>query len=83
MDYERPEGEKAAIAMIRIPSKYPVDSVEYRGPVLINPGGPGGSGVGWILSTGEKLARVVGPEFDILGFDPRGEFTIVASSLVH
>ncbi|RPD54165.1 alpha/beta-hydrolase [Lentinus tigrinus ALCF2SS1-6] len=45
---------------------------DYRGTVLVNPGGPGDSGTFLIAQAGEKLARVVGDSFDVLGFDPRG-----------
>lgn len=35
------------------------------------PGGPGGSGVLTVAFIGEMLQKVVGDEFDIVGFDPR------------
>ncbi len=44
----------------------------YRGPILINPGGPGGSGVDTIIRAGDLLAEILSDEFDIVGFDPRG-----------
>jgi pimeloyl-ACP methyl ester carboxylesterase len=51
----------------------PRDSKEYRGPVLFNPGGPGGSGVDLIAgSRGEQFSKILGPQFDIVSFDPRG-----------
>lgn len=58
--------------MTRIPSPLPANSSDYRGPILFNPGGPGGSGVNFITDFGKNLSAVVGPQFDILGFDPRG-----------
>ncbi|KAJ7165556.1 hypothetical protein C8R43DRAFT_878134, partial [Mycena crocata] len=73
LDYSNSDGVFAAIAMIRVHSVVPHDSPEYRGPILINPGGPGGSGVDTILWEGPELATIVGPEFDVVGFDPRGE----------
>ncbi|KAK7040312.1 hypothetical protein VNI00_009780 [Paramarasmius palmivorus] len=45
---------------------------EYRGPILFNPGGPGGSGIDLVIGRGEYLAQIVGPQFDVVGFDPRG-----------
>ncbi|KAJ6510771.1 Alpha/Beta hydrolase protein, partial [Mycena sanguinolenta] len=68
----RPDDASAAIALIRTPSAVPHDSSSYRGPVLINPGGPGGSGVDMVAAAGALLSRIIGPEFDIVGFDPRG-----------
>lgn len=46
--------------------------MNYKGPVLINPGGPGGSGTNLVARAGKNISAIVGPSFDILGFDPRG-----------
>ncbi|KAJ7513175.1 TAP-like protein-domain-containing protein [Mycena galericulata] len=72
LDYANPEAASAAIAMRRIHSIVPHNSMDYRGPILINPGGPGGSGVDIVGTMGANIATVVGPEFDVIGFDPRG-----------
>ncbi|KAF7370117.1 Abhydrolase-4 domain-containing protein [Mycena sanguinolenta] len=72
LDYTRPDDASAAIALIRSPSAVTHDSPSYRGPVLINPGGPGGSGVDTVAAAGPLLSTIIGPEFDIIGFDPRG-----------
>ncbi|KAF9457252.1 TAP-like protein-domain-containing protein [Collybia nuda] len=72
LNYTDPQGEKAVIAMTRIPSRFPANTPWYRGPILVNPGGPGGSGVDFVVDMGEELSTIVGPQFDILGFDPRG-----------
>ncbi|SFS31011.1 alpha/beta hydrolase [Saccharopolyspora flava] len=45
---------------------------EYRGALLVNPGGPGGSGLEYAVSKGEKLPESVRRGYDIIGFDPRG-----------
>ncbi|KAF7301071.1 AB hydrolase-1 domain-containing protein [Mycena indigotica] len=72
MDYSKPDHGFASIALIRVRSKVPHDSPHYRGPVLINPGGPGGSGVDTVRRNGDLLSLILGPEFDVVGFDPRG-----------
>ncbi|KAJ7083144.1 TAP-like protein-domain-containing protein [Mycena belliarum] len=72
LDYTHPDDASAAIAMVRIHSVVPHNSTDYRGPILINPGGPGGSGVDVVLTLGAQLSTIVGPEFDVIGFDPRG-----------
>ncbi|KAJ7777630.1 alpha/beta hydrolase fold-domain-containing protein [Mycena maculata] len=79
LNYSEPHGEKAAIAITRYPAAVPADSPLYHGPILFNPGSPGGSGVALIASAGSVLAQIIGPEFDIVGFDPRG----VSHSTLH
>lgn len=73
LDYSEPNGTQAAIALIRRQALEPEDSPSYRGPILFNPGGPGDSGVDMVLDLGETYATILGPQFDIVGFDPRGE----------
>ncbi|KAJ6492311.1 TAP-like protein-domain-containing protein [Mycena sanguinolenta] len=70
LDYSAPESESASIAIVRWPSTSLKS--EYLGPILFNPGGPGGSGVDAIVQSGPAFASIFGPEFDIVGFDPRG-----------
>ncbi|KAK7047826.1 hypothetical protein VNI00_006154 [Paramarasmius palmivorus] len=72
LDYSNPDGQSAAIALVRVKANVPADSAEYRGPILFNPGGPGGSGVDLIVQVGQALATLIGPQFDMVGFDPRG-----------
>lgn len=48
------------------------DTANYRGTILVNPGGPGGSGTNLIERVGANISHIVGPSFDVLGFDPRG-----------
>ncbi|CAA7262051.1 unnamed protein product [Cyclocybe aegerita] len=72
LDYSEPEGREAIIALVRKPALVAAESESYRGPVLFNPGGPGGSGVDFIITAGDMFATIVGPQFDLIGFDPRG-----------
>ncbi|KAK0191607.1 Alpha/Beta hydrolase protein [Armillaria mellea] len=68
IDYSNEDGDKAALAVIKLPAQ---SSTEYKGTVLINPGGPGLSGVASLISF-NSLASVIGNQYDIVGFDPRG-----------
>ncbi|KAG6848122.1 hypothetical protein H0H93_003224 [Arthromyces matolae] len=72
LNYSDPTAKKATIALTRLPSSFPPESPGYRGPILLNPGGPGGSGIDFALRAGEPISAIVGPQFDLVGFDPRG-----------
>ncbi|PBK63026.1 alpha/beta-hydrolase [Armillaria solidipes] len=69
IDYSNEDGDKATLAIIKLSAQSETD---YKGTVLINPGGPGESGVAAITSLGSFLASVIGNQYDIIGFDPRG-----------
>ena len=69
LDYDTPDGPAAAIAVRMIPA---TDKENYRGTIFVNPGGPGGAATYLVGRRGEQLSSIVGPSFDILGFDPRG-----------
>jgi hypothetical protein len=74
---------RAAVAITKIPAKVPVTDPRYGGSILINPGGPGGSGIYAVIVFGKDIQTIVdspmnpkdgndGKYFDIIGFDPRG-----------
>jgi pimeloyl-ACP methyl ester carboxylesterase len=69
-------GPYAAIAIVTLPATVPVTDPSYAGPILINPGGPGGSGAQMALGMGPVMRGLVDVpgvrHYDILGFDPRG-----------
>ncbi|MFG1818237.1 alpha/beta hydrolase [Kribbella sp. NPDC049174] len=74
LDYDRPSGGTTQLALARFPA---TDTRHRIGSVFVNPGGPGGSGVGMVLGGfGEFLGTQLDGRFDVVGFDPRG----VASS---
>jgi len=77
MNYSNPSAGSFSLALIRIPSPL-TGTMSYRGPIIFNPGGAG-SGVEGILEFGTQISQAVGPEFDVLGFDPRGMTTIFMS----
>ncbi|KAJ6602343.1 TAP-like protein-domain-containing protein [Mycena sp. CBHHK59/15] len=70
LDYDASDKGNASIAIVRLPSNSSKE--DYRGPILFNPGGPGGSGVDAVVSAGASIATLFGDEYDIVGFDPRG-----------
>ncbi|KAJ7700754.1 TAP-like protein-domain-containing protein [Mycena rosella] len=70
LDYASPAAGNASIAIARYPAN--CTKSEYRGPLLLNPGGPGGSGVDYVVDSGASFATIIGEQYDIVGFDPRG-----------
>jgi pimeloyl-ACP methyl ester carboxylesterase len=70
LDYANPTGQQIGIAVIRLPAA----SGRREGAVLLNPGGPGGSGYDFAANASVVLDRELGLDgrFDLIGFDPRG-----------
>jgi pimeloyl-ACP methyl ester carboxylesterase len=69
LDYAKPRGTKITIAISRV--KHTVARSKYQGVVLVNPGGPGGSGLG-LSRLGGAIPKNAGAAYDWIGFDPRG-----------
>jgi pimeloyl-ACP methyl ester carboxylesterase len=69
LDHDRPDGEKIQLAVSRVRHKTP-DS-QYQGVLLVNPGGPGGSGLPYSV-LGQFVPGGGGDSYDWIGFDPRG-----------
>ena len=67
MDYQNPEAGMIKVDIIRIAAS----ANTSLGPLLINFGGPGASGTELVSMYG-SLWEFAFPEFDIIGFDPRG-----------
>ncbi|MEE6165339.1 MULTISPECIES: alpha/beta hydrolase [Mycobacteriaceae] len=67
VDYSKPDGDVLQIAMIRFPA-----TGQKIGSLVINPGGPGESGVESAVSLVPSLPQSVRERFDLVGFDPRG-----------
>lgn len=65
LDYTKPAGRTAQIALLRRPT----DPKKKTGSLIVNPGGPGQSGMDLAATITKSLA---GGPFDIVGFDPRG-----------
>ena len=78
MDYHRPlstsaDNPRVHLALMMLPGISHTSASGYSAsPLLVNPGGPGGSGVGLVQTQGPQLRHIVGEGQDIIGFDPRG-----------
>ena len=68
LDYAAPTGKTIAIALLRVPAR----SGSSKGSIVVNPGGPGGSGVDSAKYANTIVGRSVRDDYDIVGFDPRG-----------
>jgi pimeloyl-ACP methyl ester carboxylesterase len=70
VDYAQPAGATAQIALLR---RRAADPAHRIGSLVINPGGPGGSGTSAAASlAGGVASSPLGARFDLVGFDPRG-----------
>ncbi len=66
-DHARPDGPTIRLALTRRLHT----STTYRGVLLVNPGGPGGSGRS-LAGMADYVPGGVGASYDWIGFDPRG-----------
>lgn len=67
LDYDDPSGESTTVVMSRLDA-----GGQARGSLLLNPGGPGVSGVDAMLSAEHMVTDDVRDAYDLVGFDPRG-----------
>lgn len=70
VDYADPHGRKIRIKLNRLPATAPES--KRQGPILLNPGGPGDSGLWMPAYISGKLPADVASTYDWIGFDPRG-----------
>jgi pimeloyl-ACP methyl ester carboxylesterase len=69
IDYKRPRGHVVRLSVVRLP----VARRDGRaGSLVLNPGGPGASGVAYARRAATEVSDAVRRRFDIVGFDPRG-----------
>jgi pimeloyl-ACP methyl ester carboxylesterase len=69
LDYADPTGQTIDLALARMPAHGPGPR---RGTILVDPGGPGISGVDEILTLPFQLSPAVEAVYDIVGWDRRG-----------
>ena len=78
IDPAKPSGPSTELALIRQPSTG--SASERIGSLVINPGGPGGSGLEFLTSAAAAFPSELSDAFDLVSFDPRG---VAASSPVE
>ena len=67
VDYSKPDGDSISIAVIKFPA-----TGDKIGSLVINPGGPGESGVNAAIGLAQNMPQELRERFDLVGFDPRG-----------
>ncbi len=73
LNYQQPDAGTIGLSVIKLPAQ---DQAHRLGSLLVNPGGPGGSGVDYARAADRAFTLTLLKSYDIVGFDPRG----VASS---
>ncbi len=68
LDYDEPTGDTIELEVNRLPS---TGEAERIGSLLINPGGPGASGLDYARTPGVVSDEILAA-YDLVGFDPRG-----------
>ena len=69
LDHDNPEGDTIELALARRPAADPDARI---GAILVNPGGPGGSGLDLAGLFGFLFPSDIRDRFDLLTWDPRG-----------
>ncbi|KDN37701.1 hypothetical protein RSAG8_09969, partial [Rhizoctonia solani AG-8 WAC10335] len=82
MDYTNPNADSTVSIFLR---KYPATAPpdQRLGSLLVNPGGPGGSGSGFVVDIGEAISTILDGRYDIIGFDPRAVNLTAPSTACH
>lgn len=69
VDWSRPKGPKINVAVARRPADDPAHRI---GTLFFNPGGPGDSGVRYVIAADTFFSDTLRARFDIVSVDPRG-----------
>jgi pimeloyl-ACP methyl ester carboxylesterase len=69
LDYAKPTGTKIKLALSWI--RHRTTDANAQGLMLVNPGGPGASGLS-LSRLGQYVPKAAGDPYDWIGFDPRG-----------
>jgi pimeloyl-ACP methyl ester carboxylesterase len=69
LDYAHPAGRSIQLAVLKVPA---LDKAKRLGSMVVNPGGPGASGVDYARSAATVYGKKIREAYDVVGFDPRG-----------
>lgn len=68
-DYVNPASPQFDLALVRAPAR---DKDRRIGSLVVDPGGPGASGVDFVANALSSFPSELRDRFDVVGFDPRG-----------
>jgi pimeloyl-ACP methyl ester carboxylesterase len=71
LDYAQPTATSIQLFVLKVHLKSQA-AMDRTGSLLVNPGGPGGSGVNLAAGLVNALSDDIFGHFDLIGFDPRG-----------
>ncbi len=77
LDWEHPGGRTISLAVTKVPALHPHGQARS---LVVNPGGPGASGVDYVSYAADAFGSQVLSRYDVVGFDPRG---VMRSAPVH
>lgn len=66
LDYTDPGSKAISLSVVRLPSKQATESL------ILNPGGPGGSGIEYARAASYVMTSKLRKHYNVVGFDPRG-----------
>jgi pimeloyl-ACP methyl ester carboxylesterase len=69
LNWDDPAGDQITITLARIPATNPE---ARQGSLIVNPGGPGVSGIGYLQWMPMMASEAVQEVYDLVSFDPRG-----------
>ena len=69
LDHSRPNGQQITLALSRVKH---TGTTGFQGDLLVNPGGPGGTGRDFAARVANHLPDSLKATYDVIGFDPRG-----------
>ncbi|MFN0090451.1 MAG: alpha/beta hydrolase [Acidimicrobiales bacterium] len=69
LDYADANRGTIELALVRLPAR---QASRRIGSLLVNPGGPGASGVEFVRDNSAVFSGLLRDRFDLVGFDPRG-----------
>ncbi|KAI1097723.1 TAP-like protein-domain-containing protein [Jackrogersella minutella] len=72
LDYQNEDLGQASVPLIKYPAVSNSSDGPYQGMILVNPGGPGASGVEEARNNATTIQTIIGTNWDVVGFDGRG-----------